>query len=127
MSGPEWVAEPSEIAGQVVAQFPGRSDAWLLRANAALATVPPDREGAIESFIRAAELDPWSSGLAARLAELEWSAGNRGQAAIWARKALENDDWLRLDPVVRMDAATRARMEALAGRVGEGGPAGANP
>lgn len=103
-------------AGFVLEKFPGRVEAWVAR-SAALGSTP----AGLEALARAAELDPWSVVIPVRIAALHAAEGDAAGAARWARKALENDAWLRLDPVVRMDAGTRARMEALAGGSGAGG------
>jgi hypothetical protein len=109
-----------QIGASLVEMYPGRVEVWTIAARGRLGHQPPMVEGGIVALSRAIALDPWSVVLAVRLAELSAETNDRTESARWARKALENDEWLRLDPVVRMDGATRGRMEALA--TGGGGP-----
>jgi len=104
----------------VVERFPGRVEAWMALASER-ARDRRDPARAIGPMVKASELDPWSPAIPARVAEMYAAAGDPAEAARWARKALKNDAWLGLDPVVRLDATTRARMESL-GASGETGP-----
>jgi len=117
------------LAGSVVGWFPGRVEAWLMLANARAAN--PTRAlgdtSIRDAFVQAASLDPWSLPLAVRLADLERTRGEDGDAAHWSGRALEIDDWLRLDPLVRLSPADRARMESLAGGGSEKGHPGGEP
>lgn len=116
------VTEAEGVALEMIELFPGRTVAWVTRGN-----VAQNHSAQLEALARAAELDRWSVAIPVRMADLSVASGDPEEASHWARRALENDDWLRLDPVVRMDAATRARMEGLAAWVSESDPAGANP
>jgi hypothetical protein len=105
---------------ELVTELPGRVEGWVALANVMQAF----GEDAIPALERGATLDPWSVSIPIRLADAHAAEGDHSEAARWARKALENDGWLRLDPVVRMDGGTLARMEALAAGGGDPEPGG---
>ena len=108
-----WVGDTG-VASDMVSWFPGRVAGWIALASERSERLSPGAPMVLGPLVVAAELDPWSVVLPVRIAEGYAAGGDAFEAARWARKALENDEWLRLDPVVRMDGATRARMEALA-------------
>ncbi|MBL8762222.1 MAG: hypothetical protein JNL50_13060, partial [Phycisphaerae bacterium] len=75
---------------------------------------------AAAAFEAGARLDPHGLTSALELVRLFESLEDRPRAAEWAGKVLEVDQNLRLDPLRRLDAPERTRLEALA--TGAGGP-----
>jgi hypothetical protein len=69
-------------------------------------------EGAVEAWARAAELDPYNLVYAVQIARAERvSAGVRRE---WAGRAIRLDEGLRLDPLKRLSAEERAKLEGIA-------------
>jgi len=106
--------QAANISRTMELQMPGRLASRVAVAGLVERTRPMDRAGAIRGWVRAAELDPWSLSIPVRLADLYAAEGDVQNASLWAQRAIENDEWLRLDPVVRLDRATVGRMESLA-------------
>jgi hypothetical protein len=92
----------------------GTSVAWSWHATCLLAVDPAGNLAeAIESLRAAAALAPREPSHAARLARLLRQV-DRIEASTWAARALEADDNLRLDPLLRMQEADRAAMQTIA-------------
>jgi hypothetical protein len=92
----------------------GTSVAWSWHATCLLAVDPAgNRAEAIESLRAAAALAPREPSHAARLARLLREI-DRIEASTWAARALEADDNLRLDPLLRMQEADREAMQTIA-------------
>lgn len=124
--------------GLVLIRFPDHSSsvasaAVLLEAIAEQTGERVDAEVAAAAWTRAHRLDPFAVRPAARLVGLETAhpgvvralpEPRRGApehldaastSAAWARRALWNDEMLRLDPLKRMPDDERARLQGLAG------------
>ncbi len=69
---------------------------------------------ALAAWEHEASLDPHSLSVWRRIAELALDLGQRERASSAARRALEIDEQMRLDPLRQLDEATRARLEAIA-------------
>ena len=92
----------------------GTAVAWSWHATCLLAVdAQGHRAEAIESLRAAAALAPREPSHAIRLARLLGEI-DRIEASMWAARALEADDNLRLDPLLRMREADRAAMQAIA-------------
>lgn len=72
------------------------------------------RRAAVASYARAAALDPRGVHHPLRLARLSVRIGDAAGAAEWARRAIENDENARLDPLMGLSEGERAEMEGLA-------------
>lgn len=92
--------------------FPRSPQAWTWRAtiHAQVSDIP----AAIAALKRAATLDPHGLSVKVRLAHLYAQTGNTSAAGDWARRALETDQNLRLDPTRRLSDSDRAALMKLA-------------
>lgn len=94
------------------------SNSWLgtlLVARADMFEDPAALNQAAEAWERSAALDPFGIYAPVKLAELHARLGNGPEARTWAKRALERDEQLRLDPLVGLTAAQRAAFVKLAG------------
>jgi hypothetical protein len=107
-------SEALRIARKATELFPRSAQCWTWLAT--IQELIPDPQGAIVSLERAAELDPHGLTTKVRLADAHVRFGDPKSGSIWARRALESDRNLRLDPLRRLSDRERARMEELAGR-----------
>jgi hypothetical protein len=112
------IQETLERAREVTIRYPRSSAAFgrlgaILEAAATAFQRPELFARAADAWERAAELDPY--GLTpARRAALTHAASQRPEtAASWARKALDIDASLRLDPIKMLTKAQAAELRAL--------------
>lgn len=92
--------------------FPRSPQAWTWLAT--VHTLIGETRAAISALERAATLDPHGLTVKVRLANLCAQAGHASAAGDWARRALETDQNLRLDPLRRLSDSDRAAMMKLA-------------
>lgn len=110
-----------ELAVQGVAVTLERSAAslgWLGTVRQTMGELlgePGRLASAAEAWERAAALDPHGVTFPLRLMRAYRTMGDGERARAWARRALENDARLRLDPLVRLTDVERAEAEAQAG------------
>ncbi len=76
---------------------------------------PGSLERARAALEQAVTLDPYNYHHSQSLARLEQQLGRPREAAAWARKALEQEQLGKLDPLTMMDEASRREMARLAG------------
>ncbi|MBL9032410.1 MAG: tetratricopeptide repeat protein [Phycisphaerae bacterium] len=112
-------AEAIAIAKALVARAPGVAAnhgllASMLDAQAGFHQSPDGLERAVEALKDAAALDPFGTTFPMRLARTEAALRRMDEARSWARKALDLDRGLRLDPLRQMSDRERAEMERLA-------------
>ena len=72
-------------------------------------------DASIESLLQAAQLDPHGLTFPIRLMEAFAEFGPGDKAAVWARRCLELDGLMRLDPIRGMTDSQRRQAERLAG------------
>lgn len=103
--------------------------AWAATARLALAErglIGPQRavnHAAIDLLAMASAADPFNHQHPARIARLMAAEGREQEARSWADRALQLDRAASLDPLRRMDDASRRDMETISSRsTGAGGP-----
>lgn len=111
-------AEAIAIAKALVARAPRVAAnhgllASMLDAQAGFHQSPDGLERAVEALKDAAALDPFGTTFPMRLARTEAALRRMDEARSWARKALDLDRGLRLDPLRQMSDRERAEMERL--------------
>ncbi len=109
----------SDFAGRAVAVPLHRASSlgWLGTVHVTIGEATGnrvERELAASAWEGAARADPWGLTWPPKLARLLAQLGRPDEAAAWARKALENDDVSRLDPLRRLTEAEKAEMRRLA-------------
>ena len=72
------------------------------------------KEPRIECWERAAALDPHGTTFPLKIMDAELELGNAAAAAEWARKVLEINENLRLDPLVQLTLEEKARVARVA-------------
>jgi len=111
---PDW--EPTSRL--VPERLPGLANihAWNARAGQELHALraSPDDSLAVETLRQSLRLDPYNVLTWMNLAEAFADAGQSADAARAARRALEVNALLRLDPLKQLDDRQRARIERLA-------------
>ncbi|MEX2218410.1 MAG: O-antigen ligase family protein [Phycisphaerales bacterium] len=99
-------AHPSAAAGGRAGNAPA--------AAAELLSEPGRLDRAAGAYERGAVLDRYGPPLALKAAAAFAAAARREEARKWAAETLKRDELQRLDPLRRLNAAERRRMEALA-------------
>lgn len=93
----------------------------ILADRAALERNPAHLERAIEAWMQAAELDPYGLTFPLRifrtLEQLGEASTPRG--TLWARRILQLDERLRLDPVKQLPESERSRLQSLLARTAD--------
>lgn len=99
----------------------GSLEADLAEFAASAADAEPHLERARELWEREADLAPQSPGPPRRLMELALLRQQPDEAARWARRLLELDELLRLDPLRQLTELERRRIQRLAAAAADSG------
>lgn len=107
---------PERIAAQFASAHPGVSRAWSWLGTVRKAEARRDPEMgllAIEAWEKAAARDPYSIPHPLELARMNAKLGRAEEASRWARRTLELDAGMRLDPIQGLNEAQRKELAAL--------------
>jgi hypothetical protein len=108
---------------EVVERSPAdRASAYSWKATVRLSLISAklavDEEQALteakDALIKASERDPYNFQHAVQLARISKQMGDAAGATAWAKKALELEALQRLDPLKRIEEASRSEIETLA-------------